>query len=58
MLTALQFIVKGTSMSTILSTIRLTQGAREYSIGAAFRGRGRGCCGLVIVTVPARVLYR
>jgi len=27
MLTALQFIVKGTSTPTILSTIRLTQGA-------------------------------
>jgi len=30
MLTALKFIVKGTSTSTILSTLSLTQGGHEY----------------------------
>ena len=30
MLTPLQFIVKGTSTSTIMSTLSLTQGSHEY----------------------------
>jgi hypothetical protein len=40
-----------------LSTIRLTQGALEYSyIGSAFRGARGGFCIRVVVTVPVGIL--
>ena len=50
MLTALKFIVKGTFMSTILSTIRVTQGRHEFSNWVNTLGGGGGLLLRLVVT--------